>query len=61
MFIPDWSADPGVYAIVGMGAVVAGTTHGMLSAILIVYEMTVDYHIILPIMAAACLSSLIAR
>ncbi|MCH7689371.1 MAG: chloride channel protein, partial [Planctomycetes bacterium] len=61
LFIPEWSADPGVYAIVGMGAVVAGTTHGMLSAILIVYEMTNDYRIILPIMAAAGLSSLIAR
>jgi len=59
--VPDWSADPGVYAIVGMGAVVAGTTHGVLSAILIVYELTDDYHIILPIMAAAGLSSLIAR
>jgi CIC family chloride channel protein len=43
-----------------MGAVVAGTTHGVLSAILIVYEMTGDYHIILPIMAAAGLSSLVA-
>jgi CIC family chloride channel protein len=61
VFIPEWSANPGVYAIVGMGAVVAGTTQGMLSAILIVYEMTNDYHIILPIMAAAGLSSLIAR
>jgi CIC family chloride channel protein len=61
IFIPEWSADPGVYAIVGMGAVVSGTTQGMLSAILIVYEMTDDYRIIPPIMAAAGLSSLIAR
>ena len=59
--IPGLSANPGVYAIVGMGAVVAGTTHGTLSAILIVYEMTNDYRIILPIMAAAGLSSIVAR
>jgi CIC family chloride channel protein len=61
MFIPGASANPGVYAIVGMGAVVAGTTHGVLSAILIVYEMTGDYEIILPIMIAAGLASVVAR
>ena len=60
VFFPEYSAHPGVYAVVGMGAVVAGTTHGMLSAILIVYEMTDDYRIILPIMAAAGLSSVVA-
>ncbi len=61
MVLEDWSAHPGVYAIVGMGAVVAGTTQGVLSAILIVYEMTNDYHLILPIMVAAGLSSLVAQ
>ena len=61
LLFPQFSANPGVYAIVGMGAVVAGTTHGLLSAILIVYEMTGDYRIILPIMIAAGLSSWVAR
>ncbi len=61
LLIPGWSANPGVYAIVGMGAVVAGTTHGTLSAILIVYEMTNDYRIILPIMVAAGLACVVAK
>ncbi|MAT14749.1 MAG: hypothetical protein CMJ46_05695 [Planctomyces sp.] len=62
MSLPEqFSAHPGVYAIVGMGAVVAGTTHGIMSAIIIVYEMTSDYRIILPIMVSAGLASLIAR
>ena len=61
LLVPGISAHPGVYAIVGMGAVVAGTTHGTLSAILIVYEMTGDYRIILPIMVAAGLASVVAR
>ena len=61
IFIPEYSNAPGVYAIVGMGAVVAGTTHGVLSAILIVYEMTDNYEVILPIMAAAGVASLISR
>ncbi len=58
---PQLCANPGLYAIVGMGAVVAGTTHGTLTAILIVYEMTGDYRIILPIMIAAGLASVVAR
>ncbi|NOY42670.1 MAG: CBS domain-containing protein [Planctomycetes bacterium] len=61
IFFPEYSNAPGVYAIVGMGAVVAGTTHGVLSAILIVYEMTSNYQVILPIMAAAGVASLISR
>ncbi|MEX0818287.1 MAG: chloride channel protein, partial [Pirellulaceae bacterium] len=61
LFVPGVSAHPGVYAIVGMGAVVAGTTHGVLSAILIVYEMTDQDSIILPIMIAAGLASVVAR
>ncbi len=59
--MPGYSANPGLYAIVGMGAVVAGTTHGTLSAILIVYEMTGDYNIILPIMITAGLAGVVAR
>ena len=60
LFVPEFSANPGAYAIVGMGAVVAGTTHGILSAVLIVYEMTNSYEIILPIMGAAGLASVVA-
>ena len=55
---PDITAAPGAYSIVGMGAVVAGTTHGPLSAILILFEMTGDYKIILPLMMACIISSL---
>jgi len=61
LLAPQWCDHPGAYALVGMGAVVAGTTHGTLSAIVVVYELTDDYRIILPIMAAAGISSLIAR
>ncbi|MCA9241772.1 MAG: chloride channel protein, partial [Planctomycetales bacterium] len=61
MLFPESSHEPAMYAIVGMGAVVAGATHGVLSAILIVYEMTNRYEVILPIMAAAGLSSLVSR
>ena len=59
-FFPEVTASPGAYSIVGMGAVVSGTTHGPLSAILILFEMTGDYKIILPLMIACivgCLAS----
>ncbi|PQO28678.1 chloride channel protein [Blastopirellula marina] len=59
--VPEWCDHPGAYALVGMGAVVAGTTHGTLSAIVVVYELTDDYRIILPIMAAAGIAGLVAR
>ena len=54
---PGVTASPGAYSIVGMGAVVSGTTHGPLSAILILFEMTGDYKIILPLMIACIISS----
>jgi len=44
-----------------MGAVVAATTHGPLQAILIIFEMTGDYKIILPLMITCIISCLIAR
>ena len=55
---PEVTASPGAYSIVGMGAVVSGTTHGPLSAILILFEMTGDYKIILPLMITCIMSSL---
>jgi CIC family chloride channel protein len=55
------AASPGAYAVVGMGAVVAATTHGPLQAILIIYEMTGNYKIILPLMVTCIISTLVAR
>jgi CIC family chloride channel protein len=49
----------GAYALVGMGAVVAGTTHAPITAILIIFELTGDYQIMLPLMIACVISSLI--
>jgi len=55
---PGVTASPGAYSIVGMGALVGATTHGPLSAILILFEMTGDYKIILPLMISCIISSL---
>ncbi|MCP4607134.1 MAG: chloride channel protein, partial [Planctomycetes bacterium] len=58
---PSVATSPGAYAVVGMGAVVAATTHGPLQAILIIFEMTGDYKIILPLMITCIISCLVAR
>ena len=55
---PNVTASPGAYSIVGMGAVVSATTHGPLSAILILFEMTGSYEIILPLMFSCIIATI---
>jgi len=57
---PTVTASPGAYSIVGMGAVVSATTHGPLSAMLILFEMTGNYKIILPLMLSCILATIFA-
>lgn len=54
-----FAATPGAYALVGMGAVVAGATHAPITAILIIFEMTNDYKIILPLMISTVIATLL--
>jgi CIC family chloride channel protein len=54
------SASAGAYALVGMGAVVAAATHAPLTAIIIIFELTADYAIMLPLMLACIISSIVA-
>jgi len=58
---PASTAGPGAYALVGMGAVVGATTHGPITAILIIFELTSEYKIILPLMLAVVLATAVAR
>jgi len=49
------------YALVGMAALVAGTTHAPLTAIVILYEITREPKVILPVMFAAIIATAGAR
>ncbi|MCD6535251.1 MAG: chloride channel protein [Deltaproteobacteria bacterium] len=60
MVMPSMSASSGAYAMVGMGAVVAAATHAPITAILIIFEMTNDYKIILPLMISTIIATLLA-
>jgi chloride channel protein, CIC family len=61
ILLPNVTATSGAYALVGMAGLVAGTTHAPMTALLIIFEMTDDYRIILPLMVTVAVSSLIAR
>ncbi len=58
---PAVTATSGAYALVGMGAVFAGTAHAPMTAVLILFEMTGDYRIIGPLMVATVVSSLLSE
>ncbi len=54
-------ASPGAYALVGMAACFAAATHAPMTAILILFEMTYDYQIILPVMTATVIAVMVSR
>ena len=58
---PGVTANPGAYALVGMGAVFAGAARAPITSVLILFEMTGDYRIILPLMVAVVTSTLLVH
>jgi chloride channel protein, CIC family len=46
------SVNPSAFALVGMGAFLAAATHAPIMAIIMIFELTLDYQIILPLMLA---------
>lgn len=59
LLFPAYTASAGAYALVGMGAVAAGAMHAPITSIIIIFELTNDYRIILPLMVACIISVLI--
>lgn len=57
---PQVTAAQGAYSLVGMGAMVSATTHGPITAILMLFEMTGDYKMILPLMLSCIISTVVA-
>jgi CIC family chloride channel protein len=52
---------PGGYALVGMAAATAATTHAPLMAAVMVFELSGDYAIALPLVLATAIATLISR
>ncbi|HKO14899.1 MAG TPA: chloride channel protein [Gemmatimonadaceae bacterium] len=59
--MPGAPIRPEAYAIVGMGALVAAATHAPITGILLVFEMTNDYAIVLPLMLTTVIAYLVAH
>jgi CIC family chloride channel protein len=51
-FFPASTALPGAYALVGMGALFAGIVRAPMTSVLMIFEMTHDYAVIVPLMIA---------
>nr|WP_284504792.1 ClcB-like voltage-gated chloride channel protein [Caballeronia sp. INDeC2] len=58
---PDSTSAPFAYAMVGMGAFLAAATHAPLMAILMIFEMTLSYQVMLPLMLSCVIAYFIAR
>lgn len=56
---PGSISSPGAFSLVGMGAVVAAATHAPITAIIIIFELTNDYKIILPLMLSCIIASFV--
>jgi len=61
MIIPGVTAPAGAYALVGMGAVFAAAAHAPITAVLILFELTDDYRIILPLILAAGVATVLSH
>jgi CIC family chloride channel protein len=55
--LPGYTADSGAYALVGMGAVLAATTHAPVTAILMLFELSSNYMIVLPLMLTCIIAT----
>jgi CIC family chloride channel protein len=59
--LPGFGIEPEAFALVGMAGLLAGSTHAPLTAIMIVFEMTSDYALILPLMLCGAIAYITAK
>jgi len=60
-WFPSITSTPGAFALVGMAAVFAGAARAPITSIIILFEMTDDYRLILPLMLATVISTILAE
>jgi CIC family chloride channel protein len=59
-FFPAYTANPGAYALVGMGTAFAGIVRAPMTSVLMIFEMTQDYSVIVPLMISNLVSLFIS-
>ncbi len=60
-YFPTWSESYGAYALVACGAMLAATVQAPMSSILMIFELSNDYHIMVPLMTACVVAALVKR
>ena len=60
-FAPFPTAAPGAYALVGMGTLFAGIIRAPMTSVFMIFELTQDYQILVPLMIANMLSFAISK
>ncbi len=58
--LPEYTASAGAYATIGIGAFLAASTHAPMTAIFLLFEMTGNYMIIVPVMLTSILGTVTA-
>jgi CIC family chloride channel protein len=58
---PHLTANPGAYALVGMGTAFAGIVRTPMTSVIMIFEMTRDYSIIVPLMISNLISFIISQ
>ena len=58
---PFPTGDPGAYALVGMGTLFAGIIRAPMTSVFMIFEITQDYQILVPLMVANMLSFMISK
>ncbi|MFY9779704.1 MAG: chloride channel protein [Candidatus Baltobacteraceae bacterium] len=58
---PSWTAAAAAYGLVGMAAVFAAAAEAPITSITIVFEMSSDYTIVLPLMISTVIATLLGR
>lgn len=58
---PGAIASPGAFGLIGMGTFLAAATHAPLTAIFLLFELTRDYNVVVPILVSAITATTVAR
>lgn len=59
--LPGVAGSAGMYGLIGMGAVFAGAARAPITAVVVLFELTGQYSIILPLMTAVVIATLVSR
>jgi CIC family chloride channel protein len=61
LLLPNYTAGPGAYALVGMGTAFAGIVRTPLTSVIMIFELTRDYTIIVPLMISNLIAFFISQ